>query len=63
MLTHRTYKHVEKAKLNYCIHLCLNNIPIVNDCVSKLLSAYSLSYLSWLLVTQLIRKKIPTTSE
>lgn len=28
-------KHVERAKLNYCIYACLNDIPIISYCVYK----------------------------
>lgn len=37
-------KHVERAKLNYCIYLCLNDIPIINVCVSKVYQNKSGNY-------------------
>lgn len=27
-------KHVERVKLNYCIYVCMNNISIINLCVT-----------------------------
>ncbi len=37
-------KHVERAQLNHCIYLCLNNVPVINECVSKVYYNESLNY-------------------
>lgn len=41
---HSQCKHVERAKLSYCLYLCLNIIPTINFCVSKVNYKTSLKY-------------------